>query len=299
MHSHVEQCFWPLSLLALICAGLLLSSPYCLASETAAQANLGKNSKEKTVNRIQQTKVNREKLFGDAESTLEKTDPDFAAMRDRLIYGQIASHSTLNDKQRMLITLVSLTAGQNLGGFSKQVEAALSLGITPVEIKEALYHCAPYAGFPRAEAALCIANQVFQDKGVKLPLPSQSTVTEETRFKDGLEAQKAIFGPSIEEMHKKVLKGQEDIIIDYLSSYCFGDIYTRQSLDLKTRELLTFAIIATLGGCEPQLKAHIQGNANMGTSKQNLVDAIVCMMPYLGFPRTLNALSCVNAMLKD
>ena len=61
---------------------------------------------------------------------------------------------------------------------------------------------------------------------------------------------------------------------------------------------MTFAIISSLGGCEAQVKAHVQGNANVGNSKQNLVDALCWMLPNIGFPRTLNALACVNAVMK-
>lgn len=251
------------------------------------------------MDRIQKAAQNMEKFFGKGAAPLAKTDPEFAAIRDRLMYGQIASRGTLGDSLRMLVTLVSLTAGQNLDGFKEQVKAAMRSGLTPVEIREALYHCAPYAGLPRAESAVRLADQVFRAEGIYLPLPDAATVTEETRFQDGLAAQKAIFGDAVDEMHKNCRPGQEDIMVDYLSAYCFGDFYTRRHLDLKTRELLTFSIIATLGGCEPQLKAHVQGCAHMGLSKQNLVDAVACLVPLIGFPRSLNALGCVNAVLAD
>ena len=65
-------------------------------------------------------------------------------------------------------------------------------------------------------------------------------------------------------------------------------------LDLKTRELLTLCIISALGGCESQVKSHVQGNLSVGNSKQTLVDAMTQCLPYMGFPRTLNALACIN-----
>ena len=68
---------------------------------------------------------------------------------------------------------------------------------------------------------------------------------------------------------------------------------------MPTRELLTFSILSALGGCESQVKAHVQGNANVGNSKENLIDALAQSLPYIGFPRTLNALACVNAVLPE
>lgn len=258
-----------------------------------------RNNGAKVMDRVQLTEKNRQKFLGDSQSSLSKTDADLVAMKERLLYGEIAERGTLNDHQRMLVTLVALTASQTLDDMKAQTEAALRVGLSPVEIKEALYQCAPYAGFPRTESALRLVNEVFAEKGIALPVESQATVTEESRFRDGLAAQKAIFGDAIDKMHAAAPDGQKDIMVNYLSAFCFGDFYTRESLDLKTRELLTFSIVSALGGCEAQVKAHVQGNANVGNSKQNLVDALAQMLPYMGFPRTLNALGCVNAVLRD
>ena len=199
----------------------------------------------------------------------------------------------------MLVTLVVLTTNQTLEDMKTQTEAALRVGLSPAEIKEALYQCAPYIGFPKTESALRLVNDAFAEKGIALPVESQATVTEESRFRDGLAAQKAIFGDAINEMHASAPEDQKDITVNYLSAFCFGDFYTRKSLDLKTRELLTFSIVSALGGCEAQVKAHVRGNVNMGNTKRNLIDALAQMLPYIGFPRTLNALACVNAVLQD
>jgi 4-carboxymuconolactone decarboxylase len=80
----------------------------------------------------------------------------------------------------------------------------------------------------------------------------------------------------------------------YLSANCFGDYLTRKGLDIKTRELLTFSMILSLGGCEPQLKGHIQGNLNVGNDKEVLLSTVTQLLPYVGYPRTLNAIRCIN-----
>ena len=107
-----------------------------------------------------------------------------------------------------------------------------------------------------------------------------------------------IFGETIDQMRAAAPEGQKHIQ-DYLSAFCFGDIYTRKVLDLQTRELLTLCVISALGGCESQVKAHVQGIANVGNSKQRLIDAMTQCLPYMGFPRTLNALACINAVLPE
>ncbi len=258
-----------------------------------------RNNGVKVMDRVRLAEKNRQKFLGDYQSLLTRTDPDLIAMKERLVYGEIVERGTLNDHQRMLVTLVVLAASRTLEEMKIQTEAALRVGLSPVEIKEALYQCAPYIGFPGTESALRLVNEAFVEKGIPLPVESQATVTEESRFRDGLTAQKAIFGDSIDKMHASAPEGQKDIMVNCLSAFCFGDFYTRKSLDLKTRELLTFSIVSALGGCEAQVKAHVQGNANMGNTRQNLIDALAQMLPYIGFPRTLNALGCVNAVMQD
>lgn len=107
-----------------------------------------------------------------------------------------------------------------------------------------------------------------------------------------------IFGDMIEKNRQNAPSNQKHIQ-DYLSAFCFGDIYNRGGLDLKTRELLTLSIISALGDAENQVKAHVQGNLNVGNDKETMIAAITHSLPYMGFPRTLNALSCINEIIPD
>jgi 4-carboxymuconolactone decarboxylase len=197
-----------------------------------------------------------------------------------------------------LITLVVLATNQTLAQFRFHVGVALNVGLTPVEIKEAIYQCAPYIGFPKTLNALYQANDVFKEKNISLPLESQKQIEENERFDEGLKVQVSIYGDIIEKMSKNAPENQKHIN-KYLSAFCFGDIYTRSGLDLKTRELLTLCIISTLGGCESQVKAHVRGNLNVGNDKELMISAITQCLPYIGFPRTLNALNCVNEIISE
>ena len=141
-------------------------------------------------------------------------------------------------------------------------------------------------------------NEVLAEKGVALPGPSGQTVTEESRLPDGIAAQKSIFGEHIDAMRAAAPENQKNIQ-DYPSAYCFGDFYTRKFLTIPERELLTFAILVAQGGCEPQVKAHVGGNAAVGNSKETLLAALTVCLPYIGFPRTLNALGCENEILPE
>lgn len=137
------------------------------------------------------------------------------------------------------------------------------------------------------------ANEIFDSVNIKLPLSDASTTTPETRIQDGNNAQVKIFGEGMKGFQDS---GPEDTrhINKWLAGNCFGDYYTRKNLDLRQRELITFCYIAAQGGCEPQLTAHAKGNINMGNDKDFLIDVISQCLPYIGYPRSLNAIQCVR-----
>ena len=237
-------------------------------------------------------------LYGQTYKNLTVSDPEFAAIKERLIYGEVYAEEKLSDKLRELIILVVAATNQTMNEVKRHTAAALASGVKPEEIREAVYHCAPYIGLGKAENAVNAVNEVFAEKGVALPGLGGQTVTEESRLPDGIAAQKSIFGEHIDAMRAAAPENQKNIQ-DYLSAYCFGDFYTRKFLTIPERELLTFAILAAQGGCEPQVKAHVGGNAAVGNSKETLLAALTVCLPYIGFPRTLNALGCVNEILPE
>ena len=166
--------------------------------------------------------------------------------------------------------------------------------MSPVEIKEVLYQSVAYVGLGKTFELFEITNDVLARNGVDLPLESISTVNTDNRHEKGLEIQKRYFGEeTIQSMIDNAPEGQERFN-DFLAGYCFGDFYTRDALSDQDRELITFCVLATLGGCENQLRAHVLANFNMGNEKEILIDALTILLPYIGFPRTLNALAVIN-----
>ena len=84
-----------------------------------------------------------------------------------------------------------------------------------------------------------------------------------------------------------------------LSANCFGDHYTRTGLDIPTRELLTLAMLVALGGCEPQVAGHVAANLNVGNDRPLLVAVVTQLLPFIGYPRTLNALRVIDEHTPD
>ncbi len=250
------------------------------------------------MNRTEKAEKTMNTLYGREHAGLTVSDPEFCAVKERLIYGEVYAEEKLSAKMRELVVLAAAATNQTMNEVRRHTAAALASGAAPEEIREAVYHCAPYIGLGKAENAVIAMNEVFAEKGVALPLESGQTVTEESRLPDGIAAQKSIFGEHIDAMRAAAPENQKNIQ-NYLSAYCFGDFYTRKFLTIPERELLTFAILAAQGGCEPQIRAHVGGNAAVGNDKETLLAALTVCLPYIGFPRTLNTLGCINEVLPE
>lgn len=250
------------------------------------------------MNRIEQAEQTMASLYGASHAPAERTDPEFAAIKARLIYGEIYAEQKLSPRLRELIILVTAVTNQTPQEVRRHTAAALQCGVKPEDIREAVYHCAPYIGLGKAENAAEIVSDAFASHGISFPLESGQRTAEENRLADGIAAQKSIFGKHIDAMRAAAPENQKNIQ-DYLSAYCFGDFYTRAFLSVPERELLTFAILCAQGGCEPQVKAHVGGNAAVGNGKETLLAALTVCLPYIGFPRTLNALACINEVLPE
>jgi len=234
-----------------------------------------------------------EELFPNQESELQNTDPEFIELFDNWAFDEIIGQSKLDTKTRVMLILASTIAAQALGEYRVMVGAALNVGLTPVEIKEILYQSIPYVGIAKVLDFLHATNEVLQNKGISLPLAGQSTTTPATRYEKGLALQKAIFGEMIDKMRQQSPKDQMHIQ-NFLAANCFGDYYTRHGLEIKTRELLTFALLISLGGCEPQVKGHVAGNLKVGNDRTRLIDVATQLLPFIGYPRTLNALRAID-----
>ena len=241
---------------------------------------------------------NRAELFSGDASGLGATDPELIEIFDNFAFAEVLGYGDLDVKTRMMCILASCIAGAAQTEFRTMLEGALNVGVTPVEAKEVVYQAVPYVGMARTVDFVHIVNGVLTARGVALPLEGQSATSPETRFEKGLAVQTAIFGERIDAMRAAAPENQKHMQ-DYLSANCFGDYVSRGGLDAKVRELLTFSMLLTLGGCESQLRSHIQGNLNVGNDKRTLLSVVTQLLPYAGYPRTLNAIACLNEAIPE
>ncbi|WP_265456989.1 carboxymuconolactone decarboxylase family protein [Enterococcus sp. HY326] len=242
----------------------------------------------------QKAQAFHEKMFPGYVSDFLRTDPEFIERFDNFAFDEVIEEVDLADKTRFMAILATLLGSQSIDEFKAMVPAAMNFGVTPVEIKEIVYQSVAYLGIGRVFPFLKATNEIFEDKGLSLPLKGQATTTTENRLEKGGEALVNIVGPQMENFATSGPKESRHIN-KWLTENCFGNYYTRNGLTYQEREMITFCFLLAQGGCEPQLTSHSATNMRIGNDKEFLIQIISQVLPFIGYPRSLNALACVNA----
>lgn len=235
-----------------------------------------------------------EKMFPGYKSDFLRTDPEFIERFDNFAFDEVINNVDLDDRTRFITILANLLGCQGIDEFRAMVPAALNFGVKPVEIKEMVYQAVDYLGIGRVFPFLKATNEIFEKQGIKLPLEGQATTTTENRLEAGRQAQVDIFGEGMRDFYKSGEDEQTKQINYWLTDNCFGDYYTRNGLTYAERELITFCFLSAQGGAEPQLVSHAKANMRVGNSREFLIKVISQNIPFIGYPRSLNALRCVN-----
>jgi 4-carboxymuconolactone decarboxylase len=239
---------------------------------------------------------NRTALFATPLAPLADTDPELSDIFDNFAFDEVLDNCGLPDRVRLMVQLAALIAADSPRQYRTMLEAALGADITPSEVKEIVYQTVPYLGMGRATEFLTITNDTLLDRGTTLPLPAQGTTTVEDRFDKGLAAQKEIIGAETIENLYEASPADELHFQRHLSANCFGDFITRGLLDVQTRELVVFAALVALGGVDPQAQSHAGANVHVGNTRATLLGVLTCVLPFIGYPRTLNGLRALNAV---
>lgn len=224
-----------------------------------------------------------------------ENDPELRDYFERFL-GEVAGDVAADAHLAHIALLAGLIGVGASAPFAEALGAALDDGLSAVEITETVYQAVPYAGMAKTREFIRIADQELAGRGVDLPLPGQSTTTPGNRFEAGKRVQGEIFGAgNIAAMHANAPADQKHIQ-RHLSANCFGDNYTRTGLSVADREIVTFAVLVAQGGCDPQAKAHAGANIAVGNSRRTLIDVVTVLLPWIGYPRTLNGLAAIDAV---
>ena len=246
---------------------------FALASSLPTMAQTTDNR----MNRIEVCKQNYHTLFGGEALTGQGTDPEMMDILQKFIFGEVFQTGNLTLKQREMITCITLATMQTLPQLKAHAGAALNVGVTPEELREVMYLTAPFIGFPKMLNAVGTVNEVFEERGISLPLEKQGTVTEDNRHETGKAIQDKLYPGGI----ASVMEGLP------------ADMGKDVEQFLQTRELLGYCVLTTLEA-DSQLQSHYHGNINVGNTPEMLTAAVIQCLPYIGFPAAIKALRIIK-----
>lgn len=234
--------------------------------------------------------------------SLRDIAPDMGRFIIEFPYGDIYSRPGLDMKSREIATVAALTAmGNARPQLQTHIRASLNVGLTEEEIVETIIQMALYAGFPASLNALDAAREVFKEgKSASTFKPELTESDQSTRYDRGSVLIGEVYGKP--DAGKNLIEGLRDIAPDmgrFIIEFPYGDIYSRPGLDMKSREIATVAALTALGTARPQLQTHIRASLVVGLTKEEIVETIIQMALYAGFPASLNALDAAREVFKE
>lgn len=186
--------------------------------------------------------------------------------------------NSLNPKQESLITIASLTAKGDLENLEIALAEGLEAGLTVNQIKEAMVHLYAYCGFPRSLRGLRSFIKVLDERkseGIEDPLGDEATPIEDTRskYEKGKANLEALVGRKLDGPPTDYAQFAP-IIEVFLKEHLFADIFERDILDYRQRELVTVSVLVTIGGVEPMVRSHMNICLIQGITPEQLEELI-------------------------
>ncbi len=207
---------------------------------------------------------------------------------------------SLSKKERSIVFISAYTAKGNMPKLHTALNDGLDAGLTVNEIKEVLVQLYAYAGFPRSLNALHTLMDVLKErkqKGINdvkgkepKPLP-----TDKSKLQFGTEMQTKLVGQPV----KGEVYAFAPAIDQFLKEHLFGDIFGRDNIDWKTREIATISALAGLGGVENQLRSHFNVGIYNGLTEAQLVELVAIIQTKVAAKEGIAAIEVLQPLLKQ
>ena len=165
------------------------------------------------------------RLFG-TEPTPHPTDPELLEILQNEIFGEVFATPGLTDAEREMLTVAVLAAMQTPPQLRAHLGAALNTGLTPLQLRETIYQCAPYIGWPKTLNAVGTLGEALTAAGVKTPLEPAGAVAYEDREAAGAAIQTPLYGEEVKEVFAALPEPYGEFLPHLLTSNAFGDIET-------------------------------------------------------------------------
>jgi 4-carboxymuconolactone decarboxylase len=232
--------------------------------------------------------------LGDLERNAGVLAPDLVKTMVEFAYGDVLSKPGLDLKSRQIATVAALAGlGNAPAQLAFHLGASLNIGLSPEDMVEVMYLVAVFAGFPAALNGLFTAREVFAARDLTLKAVKSPAASTEERRGRGLKALGATSGKAGVEVIESLRNVAPDMP-EFLLEFSYGDVIARPGLSPKHKEIVMIAVSAARGTMRPQLKVHLKAGLAVGLTKEEMIEILVQMAVYAGFPAALNALGAAR-----
>ena len=236
-------------------------------------------------------------------NNLKDIAPDLGKYIIEYSFGDIYSREGLDLKSKEIAVVAALTAMGNAQPQLKvHINGALNTGSSVNEVVEVILQMSSYAGFPKAINAMNALKEVLEERqqhGINDKMgKNPSAKREKDRLKSG-EKELAKLAPNQAKILRQNFNNLAPDLVKYILEFGYADIYSRDNLDVKYRQIATISALTATGNAQPQLKFHIKAGLNVGLSQENIKEIMYLMTIYAGFPSAINGMSVLKEVISS
>ena len=228
---------------------------------------------------------------------LKDISPDLGRFIIEYSFGDVYSLPLLDNKSKEVAAVASLTAQRAIPEMKVHFNGALNSGCTVNEVKELVLHMSAYVGFPKTICAMNTLKEVLAERkaeGINDAQGEETITTDRlSRYERGSEYLSQL-DANQEQLLKETFDNFSPELVRFVIEYGYGDIYSRESLDKRYRQIATIAALTTLGNASSQLSFHIRAGLNIGLTKDEIKEVMLLMSVYAGFPAAINGMNVLK-----
>lgn len=233
---------------------------------------------------------------------LRDISPELAKFIIEYSFGEVYSLKALDNKSKEIAAVASLITQGAIPQLKVHLHGALNTGSSIVEVKEVILHSSVYVGFPKTINAMNALREVLaerKEKGMTDNVGEQAEINESlSKYELGAKYL-SILDENQEQVLQNAYKEFSPELIKFVVEYGYGDVYSRESLDKKYRQIATIAMLTTLGNAQSQLKFHIKAGLNVGLTKDQINEIMLMMTVYAGFPAAINGTNILKEIMEE
>ncbi len=234
---------------------------------------------------------------------LKDISPDLAKFIIEYAFGDIYTRNGLDLKSKEIAVVAALTAmGTAQPQLKVHIHGALNTKSTINEVKEVILQMSVYSGFPSCINGMNALKDVLkerQEHGIKDETGKKSTdPTQTDRLKLGEQELTKLDRLQVDRL-KNAYNDFSPELVKLTLEFGYADIFSRDNLDKKYRQIATIAALTALGNAQPQLKFHINAGLNIGLTVENIKEIMLLMTVYAGFPAAINGTNILKEIVNE